>query len=243
MATFALADVETLTDRLGAIWAALVAVGASTEVDDVQTGTTTLVADLAGLSLAKGIVLGSGALSLQTALADFEGNVTSPFTTVVRALNSDLGGFNSFAADNASLRYSSDFRDLCAELGITINAQYVYKLTPQTLATFAATGATTGTFTGTGTLDTSLYGPVQCELLITDDVDSSTTVNLTMVKSDTTTEVKTVNLTTADDTGEAVDIGLSTDVYVDCSAVAITGGTSGDAFTVRTKALRAPSVS
>jgi hypothetical protein len=67
--------------------------------------------------------------------------------------------------------YSSDFRDLAAACGITISATYVYKMTPQTLATFAATGAAAGTFVGTGSLDTTLYGPVQCELLITVDIE------------------------------------------------------------------------
>ena len=245
MATYVQADVEALTDRLGATWAAVVAMVAATEASSVRTGTDTLVADLAALSLAKGIVLGAGALSAQTAAlaAGMKALIAPAFTTEVRALNSDIGGFTAFAAANTGMMYSSDFRDLCTALGITITATYVYKMTPQTLATFAATAATTGTFVGTGSLDTSLYGPVQCELLITVDISSATAVTLTMVKSDATTESKVVNLTTADDIGEAVAVGTSSNVYVDCSAVAVTGATNLDAFTVRTKALRAPALS
>jgi hypothetical protein len=242
MATFTTANVTALTDRLGATWAQLVAMGAATEATNARTGAATLKTDLEALSIEKGLVLGSGVVALIAALDDVEGLTASSFTTGLRALNSDLGGFSAYALAN-SIMYSSDFRDLCAAAGITIAATYVYKMSPQTLLTFAVTGATTGTPVTTGALDTSLYGPVQCEILITSDISSATTVNLTMVKADATTQVKTVNLTTADDTGEAVAIGLSTDVYVDCSGVTISGGTNGDAFTVRTKALRAPSVS
>lgn len=245
MATYTQANVEAATDRLGATWAQIVAMVATTEATNARTGSDTLIDDINALGLPKSLIMGAGAVSAQTALlaAGLKGLLAPAFTTEVRALNSDIGGFTAFAQNNAGMMYSSDFRDLCAALGITITATYVYKMTPQTLATFAATAATTGTFVGTGSLDTSLYGPVQCELYITNDIDSSTAVTLTMVKADATTEQKVVNLTTADDNTESVAVGTSTDVYTDVSAISITGGTSGDAFTVRTKALRAPAVS
>lgn len=240
MATFVAADITALTDRIGAIWKRNTDITAATAASEMLAGTGTLITDLSALSLDKGIVAGSAALALQTAAAT-PYLPASAFSTLVRALNSDVGGLSAYAVTN-SLMYYQYFADLCAALSITIAPAVVYKATNQTLATFAATGATTGTFTGTGSLDTSLYGPVQCEVYVTDDIGSSTTVTLTMVKADDTTQSKVVNLTTSHVAGSAVAIGTSTDVYKDCSGIAITGGTTGDAFTVRTKILRTPAL-
>jgi hypothetical protein len=240
----AAADVIVLTDRLGAIWKRNLDVAAATAATDVSgTGMTDLVADVN--SLAKNYQYGKAALDLQAAALAAKGLLAaSDFATFLRALAGDLGGFTAYAAgQGGAFKYSEHFRDLCALANVQAPAAlWVFKATNQTLATFAVTGATTGTFTGTGIVDTMLYGPLACELLITDDIGSSTTVTLTMLKRDGTTQSKTVNLTTSHHSGDTVAVGTGTDLYDDCNAIAVAGATSGDAFTVRAKVLRTPTI-
>jgi hypothetical protein len=245
MTLLASADVVAITDRLGAIYKRNLAVASATAATDVSgTGMTDLIADVDGLGLAKSYYYGSATIALQTAaLAKIGLLDAADFATILRLLNSDVGGFTAYAVAQAgAFKYSSSFRDLCALNSITVAPLWVYNESTQTLATFAATGATTGTTVLTGTNDTSLYGPLACELIVTNDIDSSTTVTLTMLKRDGTTASKTVNLTTSDVATTVKAIGTSTDLYDDCTAIAVTGATSGDAFTVRTKILRSPAV-
>lgn len=247
MGVLVAADVVALTDRLGAVWKRNLAVAAATAATDVSgTGMTDLVADVNSLGLAKNYNIGKAAIDLQVVALASKGLLQGgDFATLLRLLIGDTGGFTSFAVtQGGAFKYSESFRDLCVAAGVAPPAAlWVFKETNQTLATFAATSATAGTYVGTGALDTANYGPLACELLITNDIDSATTVTLPMLKRDGTTQNKTVNLTTSHHVGDVVAIGTSTDLYDDvASTPTVTGATAGDSFTVRTKILRTPTV-
>lgn len=232
-------DVTALADRIGAIWAANLAAGETAEAAAVQTGADDLIADLEALDLGQAAPYAASALAFQTA-AGAVYLPASTFRTLLAAFNGDVA-LNTYLTTN-SLQVTESFRDLAALCGVTIAPANVFKETAQTLATFVVTGATAGTFVGTGALDPAIYGAVPCELLITNDIGSSTAVTLTMKKFDLTTEQKVVNLTTAHHNGDTVAIGTGSDKYIDCTAIAVTGATVSDAWTVRSKVPRTPTV-
>jgi hypothetical protein len=245
MTLLASADVVAITDRLGAIWKRNLDVAGVTEATDVSaTGMDDLLDDIDGLGVLKNYYYSKAAVDLQAAaLARVGLLAATDFAPILRLLNSDVGGFTAYAVAQAgAFKYSSSFRDLCALNSITVAPLWVYNEANQTLATFTVTGATTGTFSGTGSNDTSLYGPLACELLITNDIGSATAVTLTMLKRDGTTENKTVNLAGTETIGDVAAIGTSSNLYDDVTACAVTGATASDAWTVRTKILRSPAV-
>lgn len=237
--------VVTATDRLGAIWKRNLAVAAAAAATDVSgTGMTDLVSDFDGFGLDINYKFSKNIIDLQAAaLAKLGLLAASDFAATLRDIRADLGDFTTYAvAQGAAFKYSSSFRDLCALNSITIAPLWCFNESNQTLATFTVTGAAAGTFVGTGANDTSLYGPLACELLITNDIGSATVVTLTMLKRDGTTANKVVNLAGTEVIGNVATIGTSTDLYDDCTACAVTGATVADAWTVRTKILRTPAV-
>ncbi len=53
---------------------------------------------------------------------------------------------------------------------------------------------------------------------------------LTLTKADGSSETKAVNIPGGTISGTEFDVGLTTDRYLACTGISITGGTSGDAF-------------
>jgi hypothetical protein len=240
------------TDRFGKIYDNLLAFVSGTEGTNVATGLTNAVSDIQSYdddpdlqvdlladtrAVAKALASGGAAYTALVA------QLRSLLTAVQRQIGANGGtSIDRFCTDNA-VRVSSSFRDLCAALGVTVSAANVFKATKQTLATETVTGAGAGTFSGTGSLDTSLYGPLACEVECLTAIGVTPIVaTLTMVKADATTQAKTVTLTASSLINSLFAVGTSTDLYVDCSAVTFTGGTAAEQFRVQTKILRSPSL-
>jgi hypothetical protein len=113
------------------------------------------------------------------------------------------------------------------------------------LGSFVASGAAAGTFTDGDLIDGNLYGPADLEVIITAkggaQVDLVATITGTDENGSTITGVATV---------VALDVGGTADVvpdqtgakFQDITNVTITGGAADDAFTVRSKEDRTPSL-
>jgi hypothetical protein len=242
MATFSTSEVAAITDYLGATYKQLLAIAAGTEGTNVLTGASDVVTYLEGVSLAKAAVLASQALTLKTDAATPYMAVTK-FSAILSALRADLGNWDSYALDNSVVYYDYFARLVAAAVAGTLTATTYAFPDLTTLATWTYTGSGTGTpnYTG-GPLDMTKVAPQQLELIVTTDIGATGTISLTCVKSDATTEVKTVAVTTADVATTVRAIGTSSNLYKDVSLITSTGGLSG-AFTVRNRLPRtAPAV-
>jgi hypothetical protein len=146
-----------------------------------------------------------------------------------------VGGFDAYCAAQAT-QVAPEFRD-CAGSNMVSN---LYVFPPQTdICSFAVTGAGAGTRTGIAAVDTTQYGPSQFEVVTTSVIGASTiTATLTLTLWDGTTTTKAVTINSGSANGTVVAVGLATDLYVNCTAITITGGTASDAFKVRSKLRR-----
>jgi hypothetical protein len=158
------------------------------------------------------------------------------FTQVLRALSNHVGGLNAWCqANDVRVHY------LLGEVASWLNAANLFPPVVDPICSFAVTGATTGTFTEGTAIDTDEYGKANMVIEVTSSaITTETTATLTMVKLDGTTEDKVVVLANTLVLGNEVDIGThGTDMYVNCTAIAITGGTGTDAFKVKSELERA----
>jgi hypothetical protein len=165
------------------------------------------------------------------------------FSAILAALRSDLGGWDAYALANSVVFYDYFARLVAAAVAGTLTATTYAFPDLTTLATWTYTGSGTGTpnYTG-GPLDMTKVAPQQLQVRVTTDIGATGTISLTCVKSDGSTEVKTVAVTTADVAGTLRDVGTSSNLYKDVSTITSTGGLSG-AFTVQNKLPRtAPAV-
>lgn len=89
--------------------------------------------------------------------------------------------------------------------------------------------------------ETDNHGPGQLEIFVPQGYTigaQDCVLTLTCVKATGSSEQRQVTMPAYSEAGTAVDVGTTSDVYTDVSAVSVTGGTDGDRVGVRTKLLR-----
>lgn len=243
MATFSTTEVAAITDYLGATYKQLLAIADSSEGQAVLTGADDIVTYLEGLSLAKADVLADAALTLKAEAAT-PYMAASKFAGILNKLRADLAGWDVYAAAQSVVFYDYFCRLVAAASAGSITPTTYAFPDLTTLATFSVTGATTGTFSGTGgPLDMTKVAPQQLQLEVTTDIGAGAlAVTVTCQKSDGTTESKVVNVSSGAVAGTKYDVGTSSNLYKDATAISISGGTSG-AFRIQNKLPRtAPAV-
>lgn len=245
--TISSAALLPVLDSLGEQYNALLSIADSAEAADLQTGAEANVTRaLAFTDLQVAAALSQSIYDANVAADTPYKSPADMFQGMLTAISRHLSPatINQFLIDN-SAKVSRSLATLWRSFGNVnvITPANTFEDTVVTLATFTVTGAGTGTFVGTGgPLDMTLVAPAILEVEVTTDIGAVGVASFTCQKSDGTTEVKTVNFTTADDVGDKQDIGNgTTDVYKDVTLITITGCTSG-AFKVQNKLPRVPSL-
>lgn len=235
---------EAITDSLGEQYALLVAVKESTEIDDLTTGATGNLNRVDALSdkRAQADLLAS---FLDVTDAITNGTYLAPrlvYTNALARLQRNVGNFTTYMQAQ-SAKVSRNFASLCAACGITINPSYIFEAADVTVATVTVTAANTGTFGAASALDPAVTGPVRMVAKVTSNVTVGFTLNCTMKKANAQTEVKAVVIPASSTVGAEVNVGSGTDVYVDCTAIAVVGGGSADgAVGIVAEPLRTPAI-
>jgi hypothetical protein len=116
----------------------------------------------------------------------------------------------------------------------TISAKNSFIPTDTILATFAATGATTGTYVHVASISTTNYAGAKLVVKNNGAVTTGATLSVTGKKLDGSTQVITATIATGTD---ALETNLSSvlQVFVDVTAVTITGGTNANAYKIVAK--------
>ena len=143
-----------------------------------------------------------------------------------------------------STRMCPEFAQLCRSIGLYIDPSLVFA--PQTsMGSFAVSGVDTGVFTDGSAIDGNLYGPADCEGIITAVGGASVSLVATVTGTDengaTVTGTITFSSAVLNDTVDFVPDQTGKQLQ-DVTNVTITGGADGDGFTVRSKADRSPSL-
>lgn len=121
------------------------------------------------------------------------------------------------------------------DIGFQIDPENVFApAAVDPVASFAVTGAGAGTFAAGSSIDTTLYGKANMKVKTTSLIGASTiTATVTMTKIDGSSESKQVTIPNSTAANTEFNVGTpGTDMYIGCTAIAITGGTNGDAFKV-----------
>jgi hypothetical protein len=236
MATISKANFEAITDSIAKQYSLLAAnIG--------TTGTPGTAAYGAAQNLARVLALGDkdqllallGPADAQQG-AIVKGAPIAWFAPMIRALRDHVGGSFDAYCQAQGTQVAPEFRD--ASGGLVSNL-YVFPPVVDPICTFSVTGSGAGTRTGVSSIDTTLYGPAQFEVVTTTAIGAQAiNATLTLVKFDGTTETKNVTINASSGNGTVVAVGTATDLYVNCTAITITGGTSGESFKVRSKLRR-----
>ena len=244
MATLTLVQFQDVADSLSAAYDRLVAANATTAANDVRTGAANNQTRVVALApdLIEALIPGVNTAAAQ-AVALTKAAATI-FGDAVRALNrADVLGHAGTDAFLTALggtvlpSYAALYK---AVLGAQAIAPANIAGPQTTFGAFTLTAAGAGTFSGTGgPIDTATHGPAQAEVVTTTAIGAAAiTATLTMLRADNTTASRTVTIPAATANGAALAIGATTDRYVDVSNITVTGGTAGDAFSVRSIAPR-----
>lgn len=235
-------NVRDITDRLGKINQRRLAIAASSAGTDVTTGGANMVTEVLDLTdIAAVVKYASVAQTLRDATAA-PYLPLSDLTAFLRTLHGDLGGWDTYAEDEG-IQYSEGFRDLVAAAAVgSLSAKYVFKeASVDPMGSFAVTGSGAGTYTDGAAIDSTLYGGARIEGRTTSLIGAAgitATVSVTYFDTTTGTKTLTIPATTADAT--TIAIGSAADRVVNVTGITITGGTSGDAFKVRSVVPRTP---
>jgi hypothetical protein len=95
------------------------------------------------------------------------------------------------------------------------------------IASFAVTAATTGTFTHDAAISITQYGGAKLVAHNVGALNSTTGISVTAKKFDGTTQVLTASIATLTDTHET-DLSVTSQLFYDVTAIAVTGATNGD---------------
>lgn len=141
------------------------------------------------------------------------------------------GGLNQFLA-NQDARVHPLLRNIGFQIDST-NAFCPTVVDP--VASFVVSGSGAGTFTAGTAIDQSLYGKAHLMLRTTSVIGvAAIAVTLTLTRADGGSTTKVVNVPGGTLSGVEFDVGLTTDRYLACTNISITGGTAGDAFKIIT---------
>lgn len=102
------------------------------------------------------------------------------------------------------------------------------------VALFAVGGSGVGTYTAGADVDTEQYGKAAMRIRTTSVIGAAAIVaTLTMKRADGSTESKVLNIGAGTSSGVEAAIGTpGTDLYIGCTGISISGGTTGDGFKV-----------
>jgi 3D (Asp-Asp-Asp) domain-containing protein len=102
------------------------------------------------------------------------------------------------------------------------------------LAKIVATGATTGTFTHLATIDKTQYAGAKLVAKNVGALGGTTGITITGVKLDGTTATLTASITTTTDAFET-NLSVTTKLFINVTAISITGSTSGNRIDIVAK--------
>ncbi|HYE85649.1 MAG TPA: hypothetical protein VEA16_04810 [Vicinamibacterales bacterium] len=139
------------------------------------------------------------------------------------------GSLNAFLANQ-----DARVHPLLRNIGFQIDAPNAFCPTAiDPVASFVVTGSGAGTFTAGTAVDDTTYGKAHFRVRTTTLIGAAAiAATLTLTKADGSSETKVVNLPGSTASGTEFDVGLSTDRYLACTSISITGGTAADAFKV-----------
>jgi hypothetical protein len=141
------------------------------------------------------------------------------------------GSLNAFLANQ-----DARVHPLLRNIGIQIDAPNAFcPAVIDPVATFTVTGSGVGTFVPGTAVDESSYGKAHFRLRTTSDIGvDAIAATVTVRRADGSTTTKLVDVPGVTASGAEFDVGLTTDRYMACTNIAITGGTGGDAFKIIT---------
>lgn len=121
---------------------------------------------------------------------------------------------------------------LLRNIGFQIDATNAFCPTAiDPVASFLVTGSGAGTFTAGSAVDETNYGKAHFKVRTTSLIGAAAiAVTLTLTQADGSSTTKVVNIPGATASGTEFDVGLTTDRYLACTNISITGGTAADAF-------------
>lgn len=234
MATLPIATFQTLTDSIAAQYKALRdAFGATGTAGTAQYGADQNRTRIAALNDVQQTIDLMVTANLAVDTLDRTKWLPGLFSGIINALRNHVGGnFDTYMAANDA-RVAPEFRDV-APAGWVATAN-VFPPVVDPIASYTVTGATTGTFTAGSAIDTTQYGKAAFEVAVTSNIGAGTvTATLTLTQADGSSTTRVVTITSGATAGSAFAVGSGSDRFVNCTAIAITGGTSG-AFKVRSK--------
>lgn len=225
--------VETGTCSKGAAngWALAVA--------DADTPADWSVANL----LATGLKKWAERMKTASAEAGYSCTARDLFAEILRDLQTELdGSIDTWLTSNSQRVHPNvqALHYLC--FGTYLTPENVFPA-PAVEMGHTVRGASVWTYTdGTAIVPATVgYGGGQLELYVPAGVTigaADCVLSLTLTKPGGSSESKSVTMPMNSVAGTAVDVGSSTDLYIDVTACTVTGGTSGDQVYIRTKTLR-----
>lgn len=148
------------------------------------------------------------------------------------------------AQNYPTYRMPPEYAETARSIGHYLKAELVWP--PVTaMGTFAVSGAGAGTFTDGDAIDGNLYGPGDCELEVTAVGGASVSLVATVTGTDENGATVTGEATfSTASLGDKVDVtpDQAGKQFQDITNITITGGASGDEFTIQSKVDRALSL-
>lgn len=236
MATLAVATLLTVLDSLAkGVQLFEGGIGVSTgDANTVAKGAANNVATLVAVAdadLAELVMAFDRRQALVTASALYRTLQGPPLMTALDEHYGGVGGLNRVLRANNKRVHPN-----LTKIGLSIDSVNTFCPDVVTLATFAVTGSGAGTFSAGTDIDTTAYGPANAVVRATTLIGAAPVVaTCTLRLIDGTSTTKVVTLPAGSPSGTEVAIGTpGTDMFVACTGITITGGTTGDAFSVRT---------
>lgn len=245
MSTISSSNFLALTDSLGVMYDELLSIQEGSEQSTLDGGADDNVTRILALTdIEQAADLAGGFEDLKARMSQVFRTPSDVFMVVCRALRTHVGNINTYLTANTA-KVSRSFADLFRLLfgETSLLPANVFQDTNVVGRTGAITGATAVTNTAGTDLDITKVAPSQYEVRCTVDIagSSTPTLTLTMKKADGTSEVKTVGpLDDTFDAGDVIDVGTSSDVYIGCTLIAVSGGGASGTIEVRNKLIRTP---
>ena len=241
MATISSSAFQALTDSMAAQIAAISEkMGTGTEAGSASLGgenNVSRVLATADQEVVEALLryFRKGSLKKRT---DPNGHVL--FETEVKGLSFHVSGINNFCALN-SVRVAPEFAEIhLRSIGVQVSPANVFPPEVANMADFSVTAPGVGVFTDRDAIDKTKYGPAHLKVRAVSNIGASAiNATVSLLKFDGTAASKVVTIPASSPAGTEIDIGLTTDKYVDVTGITITGGTAGESFRVKAPRERA----
>lgn len=219
---------------------ARLALAGTSEATDIATSADNAVSDILALTdIDQAAALAAGASLYNVASAQPYATRAFLFQGFLNAIKAHVANMGTYLSDNTakvSLKFATIWRSIYG--AGSLPAAVVFQDTVVIARSITFTAATTDSETPGTDLDTTLVAPALYEVECLTDIDSATSVTLTMKKLGGSAEAKVVALANTLSAGDKVAIGGGTDVYIGCTASSQTGATASNAIKVQSKVLR-----